>query len=530
MSFNVSYIFEAIDEFSGPARAIATSFQKVINQTGKLNSKLEGLHQSLTKAGAAASVRLTAPIAALGVSSLKAASSVEVWRTQWEVYTHSTQKAKEMTQSLMNWAKRTPFRIPDIEHAGIQLAALSVPMKDIPKDLKMLGDISAMTGMPLSVLAQNFGKVHSAGKLMGIELMELRRIGVAVTPEFAALQKKLHLPPEPLQDLVREGKISAKDFDKIIAFMVSKQGLYASGTKKLSMTLKGMYTTVLDNLFLARQSIGDQIVSITNLHSHVVALNRVMTTFTEKLKPWIVAHKHFAAIAVEVGIILAILGPTLIVMGQIAWAVWGLSKAFGIVLIAIRSIFAVSMLLWANPIGLIILAIAAIVGIVVLILHHFYRWKTLAHGVAIAFHIIGKIFKTLWTLLKPILYPFKILGKAIELIGKLLWKHLLSPIDEMQKNLGSVAALMGKISGMKMLGAAPFGAKALGMSHLFPHLPDFLAKNAARQPVAVANQHVVQSNLAISVYDPGRYLKSVTGQSTGNMTFDTGTNMMFGRI
>jgi hypothetical protein len=416
MSFNISYIFEAQDQFSTVARKISGSFNTLTTQANKLSDRLERTHRALTGMGGAAMLRLTAPISAIGIASVKAAADVEKWTTQWGVYTHNVTKATEMTRKLMQWAKFTPFRIPDIQRAGIILGGLMDPLDKIPKDLKELANVAAMTGMPLSVLATNFGKVISAQKLMGIELMELRRIGVAVIPAFNKLNAEMGKPPAILRDLVAKGRISANDFRKIIEAMAGDTGIYAHGTEKIAQTLIGMYTTVRDNMFLTRQAIGDQIVGITNLHTNVRKLNAAMTRFTTTLKPWIKAHQDFAAIAVETGIILSLLGPTFIVLGNIAWAAWGISKAFGLVLGLARVILKVILLITLNPI---VLAIGLVITGIVLVLHHFYTWSQILHGIKIT---LVSIWNLVAIPIKPVIVAFKVLWVVIILIEQLLKK------------------------------------------------------------------------------------------------------------
>jgi len=515
MSFNISYIIEAIDKFSAVGRAVQNSMAGITKKANQLSLTLERTHRALTGMGAAATLRLTAPISALGVASIKAASQVERWTASWDVYTHNAKKARDMTESIMQFSKKTPFRIPDVERAGLELAGLTVPLPEILKDLKELGNIAALTNMPMSVLASNFGKVIAAKKLMGIELLELRRIGVAVIPAFEKLNKEMGLPPVLLTDLVRQGRFTASDWKKLIESMTTGTGRYARGTEKIAKTLSGMYTTVRDNIFIANAAIGDQISSITQLHSRVNQLNKAMTRFTEALKPWITAHKAFAALAVEVGIILALLGPALVVLGQIAWAVWGISKAFGVVLTLFRLILKVALFFIATPIGLIITALAVIGVATVLILHHFYLWKQIIHGVKVGLHDIGKVMKVVAIPFKPILWVFKEIWKLLKHIGGYLWKNFFSPIDESWKNIERVSRGLSRLlipkDVMKAFATPMFG------------------QGAAFAPMGSMAQ-TIQSNLAISLHDPGRNIKAITGASTGNMTFDTGTNMMMSRI
>jgi hypothetical protein len=512
MAFNISYIIEAIDKFSPAGRAIQQSMSAITSKANRLSTSLEGVHKSLTGMGMAATARLTAPISALGIASVKASATVERWNTQWQVYTHSTKAAAEETRKLMQWAKTTPFRIPDIQESALILRGLGTSTKNILPLEKEMANISAMTGKSLQFLASNVGKVVSAHQLLGKEFYMLRISGVNIIDTFNEMQKAAGKPIVPLETLVRQGRISSKDLLKIVHAASTGTGIYAGGTAKLAKTLSGMFTTVRDNIFLTEDAIGDQIVGITKLHEKVKQLNMTMTRFTDALKPWIKAHQTFAAIAVEAGIILALLGPTLIVLGQIAWAVWGISRAFTIVLGLMRAITAVAWILALNPVVLIIGAI--IVGLV-LVLHHFYRWAKLADGIKTAFHDIARVAKIIAIPFKPLIFLFKELWRLLKLIGKGVWHHFLSPIDEGQKNLGSIAALARTAP----IGAMAAGAPMFGQKTLF-----------GKQPVPVASEQSIYSSLAISLHDPAKFIKSLAGVSTGNMTLDTGTNMMLSRI
>lgn len=565
MSFNISYIFEGIDDFSGVARKISSAMSGLTSKTNTLSSSLKRTSESFTKIGMSAGLRLNAIIDGIGIASIKATADVQQWTASWDIFTKSHKKSEAIMRDMFNISTKFGLSMKEVNIGMIRMAAGREPLRYLHNDLIAMGNISALTGIQMSVLGTNWAKVTAAGRTFGQELMELRRIGVAMPAAYAAVAKQYHITGLTMRKASEDGRISANDYRKIMYELGFAAEFYAGGMKKMANTLSGQFRITRANLFRLRAEVGEQIGSITDLQHKMLMFNMELGKIGAEIPTWVKTHQEMAKIGVYAGIILSLIAPIFLTLGQIMWAVWGISKGFGAILSIIKLIFRVAMFLFLTPLGLIILAITGIVAGVVLLLHHFFTWIQMAHGVGSVFHVIDVLLNGL---LFPIKLFFKLLHGVYEIIKgivKLLWmmlhpfkmlEGLLKKIMphkaavhkkaiEIKHNVTQKVKSIPKIDTSLLKAKVPTIPKEIAStihSLIKPIMPagfDTLTPQALNVHHTVEHKHVsvqpmigqfIKSHLAVSLYDPGRYIKSVTGESTGNMTFDTGTNMMMSRI
>lgn len=501
MSFNISYTFEAQDQFSSVSRAVQDSLDGVIQKANSLRGKLNQVSSSFISLGKQLGLRVTAPIVAFNALAIKQASNLEVMRLKMESFTGSVTLGKKVMEDLIAFTAKSPFELRGVTESAKLLLATGTNIKDLIPTLKDLGDISALTNIPIEGLAGLLARTSEQGVVSGRVLKSLYREGVPLSEAFEDLKKKFHITAGSLDDVTKKGKITYHDLLLILHDVPRKGSAFADGMQKMSETLSGSFIRLKTNFYLAMAAIGDVIINTKNLKGEVQFLIDELAKFRKAFEPWAKAHPVLLKWIITLATIAAAISPILIGLGVMIWSV--------------QMILA--------PWLLIVIAIAAIGAGIVYLLTRFFTLQQIMHGLHIAWEIILIVLKVLIFQIKLIgnaiyyllIWPIMKLGKLIFDVGKSIYDHFVKPFVELYHTVTKIFGLLHP------------GKKVI-IEHQQAFKPSLAMGGVA--PVAVTSKQRVESHLGISVYDPARYIKALTGSSTGAMSLDVGTNMMFSRI
>lgn len=172
-------------------------------------------------------------------------AEMETYLTSFETMLGDAEKAKTLMNNLKSFASVTPFDTANLADATKTLLSFGVGLEDVQDDLKMLGDISQGNNEKLKSLALVFGQIKSAGKLMGQDLLQLINVG------FNPLQAMSQQTGKSMSELKEEMSDGAISFDMVKDAMVSatsEGGLFFGSMEKQSKTMSGMISTLKDNL------------------------------------------------------------------------------------------------------------------------------------------------------------------------------------------------------------------------------------------------------------------------------------------
>lgn len=363
---------------------------------GKLNSiaktGLKAFTGAVTVAGTA--------VGALGAIGVKYNAEMEQYMSSFTTMLGSAEKATNHLNDLKQFAAKTPFELGDLAQASTTLQAFGTDVKDITPNLKMLGDISLGNKEKFNGLALVFGQVQSQGKLMGQDLMQM--INNGFNP-LQIISEKTGKSMSQLKDEMSKGKISFEMVSEAMQIATSEGGKFYNAMEGQSKTLVGQWSTLKDNVGAL---LGDMFASVSDTLKNKVlpAINNVVEKlqesftngnlkdsinriaegfgdFTAKLAElisewlpriieglaWVLDNSN----SIAAGIVA--IGTSLLVL-NVAGMIMKLVEAFKGVKTATEAWAAVQKLLniqlFANPIGLIIAAVAGLIAGIV------YLWNT----------------------------------------------------------------------------------------------------------------------------------------------------------
>ena len=287
----------------------------------------------------------------------------------------SEEKAAGILKEINDFAAKTPYGNLDLTDNAKTMLNFGVQADKVNGYLRQLGDIAAGDKNKLGSLSLVFGQVASAGKMSGQDLLQFINAGFNPLKELEKMTGKTYAE---LQDMMSKGQIGFDAVAAAINHATSEGGAFAGMSDKLSQTVSGKFSTLVGNVQQAAVDMFNEIKPI---------VNDIMDLFLAIVPPIASAIRGiFSVIAgvigfivnwkTELGLLAGVVAVGTIAFNAHAIAIGAVAAIQGVVTIATNAWTSAQWLLNAalnaNPIGLVITVIAALVAAVV------YCWNKFA--------------------------------------------------------------------------------------------------------------------------------------------------------
>jgi len=328
------------------AASVKTS-ETVKNSLSKIGSIVTGVNQAIELAKKAFDV-LSQPIAWR--------METEQVETQLNVLIGDAKKTKQTLDDLRAFADATPFDLTQLTKPLATLLNYQVPLEQATEILHRLGDISGGSSEKLQSLALVFGQVSANGKLMGQDFLQF--INAGFNP-LLYISKATGESMEELRDRMSKGGISINEVADAIRKATSEGGQFYGMLQEQSETIAGRLSTLQGNF---RSLVEDLVAELEPLIKKVLEFGiDLIQNLREKInyfKDIIDKYKTTILItATAIGIYtLAVKSATIAMMAKAALmrSMISLTQVWT----AVQRIL--NMVLSMNPLGWIVIAIAAI--------------------------------------------------------------------------------------------------------------------------------------------------------------------------
>lgn len=436
----VSTTFNAIDKVSRPMQKMARNVGKVASMAG------------------------AALIAGLGAGFAKViteASKIEDAVAGFTPLLGGVEKANELVGLLNKTAASTPFQFENISAAAKQL--LPTMNGDIEKTVetfRMLGDTAGGNAQKLDSITRGFTKSMLKGK---VDMESLNMIAEAGVPIYTELANSLGVSVEEMMKMSSAGNIASTDLEAAFQGMTAEGGIFFNGMAIASQTFSGKMSTLKDNLNLTAAAIGKTLLPMVKGY-----LDQA-TKMAGTIKDWVSANQEMIGQKIEKTI------STIVKVVKVLWKLWdsGLIPAliagiatFQILLPIITSLIGIyklwstsqltlNAIIAANPIGLIVLGIAALIAIIVLLVKN-WDWvkEKFFQFVDFMKEGIQKIWNWFSGLLENPFFTGIMLAFAPWLtIPALILKHWQPIMDFFSKMIDTVGGAIGKAADFLGFGA-----------------------------------------------------------------------------
>ena len=369
--------------------------------TGEVKLNSDPAEKATSKWTVAAG-QLIADFAKKAASSLKSVvksgldynRSMESYLTNFKVMLGDEQLAAEKLEEIRRMAASTPFSLSDLTEGTQTLLQFGVAADDTTGVLKRLGDISLGNADKFQTLVRAYGKMSSAQKVT------LENVNMMIDAGFNPLNQICDATGESMSALykrISDGKVSFNELEAAVAAATSEGGQFYNGMLEASQTFNGRLSTLKDNvaaltgeltsgLFSALGDIivkaNEVVVSITEDDAKMAALKEtigVLTAAVVAVTAAVLSYKATVAAATAI--------TALHTAATTAMAAAHKAAAAGATGLQVAQA-ALNTVLSANPIGLVVAALAALAAGLVTAYHTSETFRNIVNG---AFQAVASI-------------------------------------------------------------------------------------------------------------------------------------------
>ena len=195
-----------------------------------------------------------------------------------EVLTGSLGNARSIIKELQQFGAVTPFTSAELIETAKRLKAFGFETEQIVDVTKRLADVAGATGADLGGIATAFGQIQAKGRLQGEELLQLQERGIGLQDE---LVKMYGFTADEFRKALEGGRISADAVNVALQNITNEGGKYANGAIAQSETLSGKFSTLVDNITVLAQHIGDALAPA--LKNILGLTNQILAGFNDIL-------------------------------------------------------------------------------------------------------------------------------------------------------------------------------------------------------------------------------------------------------
>ena len=253
------YVIDLRDKFSPKLKKAGSNYSKFDRKIKK----------STSKSGGIGSLAGMLPMASIGIAAVGAAAllgakkilslgaAMEQTRISFQVMLGgSSLAADEMVKNINALANVTPFVNDQLFNASRLLLNFGVSQKKVLPTLKLLGDASGGNAHRLGRMALAFGQINAAGRLMGMDLLQLINAGFNPLQEISAKTGKTMLE---LKKDMEKGLISFDMVQSAFIDATTEGGRFFGMMEKQAKTFTGLMSTLSGKLQVSFIKIGEKL-------------------------------------------------------------------------------------------------------------------------------------------------------------------------------------------------------------------------------------------------------------------------------
>lgn len=203
-------------------------------------------------------------------------ASMESYLTNFKVMLGNEEQAAAKLSELRKMAASTPFALSDLTEGTQTLLQFGIAADDTTGVLKQLGDISLGNADKLQTLVRAYGKMSSAHKVT------LENVNMMIDAGFNPLNQICEATGESMSDLykrISDGSVSFEELQYAVQAATSEGGQFYNGMLEASQTFSGRMSTLKDNVSALTGELTSGLFAA--LGELVVKLNEVVVSFLD---------------------------------------------------------------------------------------------------------------------------------------------------------------------------------------------------------------------------------------------------------
>ena len=203
-------------------------------------------------------------------------ATMESYLTNFKVMLGSEEAAATKLSEIRKMAAATPFSLSDLTEGTQTLLQFGIAADDTTGVLQRLGDISLGNAEKLQTLTRAYGKMSSAQKVT------LENVNMMIDAGFNPLNQICDATGESMSDLykrISDGKVSFSELEAAVEAATSQGGQFYNGMLEASQTFSGRMSTLKDNVSALTGELTSGLFAA--LGDLVVKLNEVVVSFLD---------------------------------------------------------------------------------------------------------------------------------------------------------------------------------------------------------------------------------------------------------
>lgn len=203
-------------------------------------------------------------------------ATMESYLTNFKVMLGSEEAAATKLSEIRKMAASTPFSLDDLTSGTQTLLQFGIAADDTTGVLQRLGDISLGNAEKLQTLTRAYGKMSSAQKVT------LENVNMMIDAGFNPLNQICDATGESMSDLykrISDGKVSFSELEAAVEAATSQGGQFYNGMLEASQTFSGRMSTLKDNVSALTGELTSGLFAA--LGDLVVKLNEAVVSFLD---------------------------------------------------------------------------------------------------------------------------------------------------------------------------------------------------------------------------------------------------------
>ena len=203
-------------------------------------------------------------------------ATMQSYLTNFKVMLGSEEAAATKLSEIRKMAASTPFTLDDLTSGTQTLLQFGIAADDTTGVLKRLGDISLGNADKMQTLVRAYGKMSSAQKVT------LENVNMMIDAGFNPLNQICAATGESMSDLykrISDGKVGFNELEAAVEAATSQGGQFYNGMLEASQTFSGRMSTLQDNVSALTGELTSGLFAA--LGDLVVKLNEVVVSFLD---------------------------------------------------------------------------------------------------------------------------------------------------------------------------------------------------------------------------------------------------------
>lgn len=290
--FSVEAVFSAIDKVTAPVT-------RMQNAVGKMTRSVErGLRSvtAVTNSAVSGITSATGTIVKFGVAGFgllagavalvtREFSKIENAEAAFTPLMGGAERARQLVEALNKTAATTPFQFENLaDAAGQLLPVMNGGIERTIATLRRLGDTAGGNAQKLDSITRGFTKAMLKGK---VDMEALNMIGEAGVPIFEDLAAVMGVKVNAsFFKMISAGKVTTKQLEAAFVRMTSAGGKFYQGMEIASQTTDGLISSLKDNIGLTAAELGG-VLSPT-----VKDIIRSLDGAAQRARAWVIANRE----------------------------------------------------------------------------------------------------------------------------------------------------------------------------------------------------------------------------------------------